>query len=729
MHLRTTTHLSKSRQRLLAVLVASTSIGLLCAALSTGAVGLFPPKLKSTAGLGTAVASTHVLVDGGHPPIVYRREYPVELAVKHAELLGRVMTSPPVLERIGRRAGVDPRDIAASVRSTANVPDSLIEPGSEERADQIRRSRLRYRLEIQAQQATPVLDVAAQAPTPQEAARLANASVGGLRDFLLDRANRQGFASTHLVQIQQLGRAKGTAVGARTSMVIGLLAFVLAFLLSGAAMLYAIWRRDGSEPVRWKRRAPEPDDHDDWPGTTRVLPWMLAGFIAILVLVPFDQIKVAAPLPIDLTFDRLVLPFAVGTWAVALIVGGRVAPRIRLTYIHGAIAAFVVCAFVSVILGARDLSNTLELDRAFKQLPLLVAYVSLFVVAASSVRRTEIRAFLNYILALAAICALGMLFEFRFHQNLFYDLSDALLPGFFSVDRFDAGAVDELGRLKVSGPTAVPLEAVAMLSMALPIAIVGLIHSQRSRSRLLYALAAGLLMAAILATDRKSALLAPMSVLLTIAYFRRRELLKLAPLGLVLLVFVHVLAPGALGSTTDQFDPSRLGVATVSDRAADYDAVRPDMWTHLIFGRGWGTYDHVIYRILDSELLHRTIEMGILGLLSFIAMPLAVVLSARKTIAARDPDWSPLALIGAAAAVSFLVVSVLFDVLSFPHPTYVFMLMAGLVTVVIYQPPQATERPAARPDKHRVRRSRRVRTSRRTRASEAPALARFAPRR
>ena len=167
MHLRTTTHLSKSRQRLLVVLVASTSIGLLCAALSTGAVGLFPPKLKSTAGLGTAVASTHVLVDGGHPPIVYRREYPVELAVKHAELLGRVMTSPPVLERIGRRAGVDPRDIAASVRSTANVPDSLIEPGSEERADQIRRSRLRYRLEIQAQQATPVLDVAAQAPTPR----------------------------------------------------------------------------------------------------------------------------------------------------------------------------------------------------------------------------------------------------------------------------------------------------------------------------------------------------------------------------------------------------------------------------------------------------------------------------------------------------------------------------------------------------------------------------------
>ena len=328
-------------------------------------------------------------------------------------------------------------------------------------------------------------------------------------------------------------------------------------------------------------------------GTTRLLPWMLAAFIAMLFLVPFDQVKVNAQLPIDLSFDRLVLPFIVGTWAVALIVGGRVAPRLRVTWIHVAIGAFVVCAFVSVILGAHELTNTLELDRAFKQLPLLVAYVSLFVVVASTVRRTEVRAFLTYTLVLAGVCALGMLFEYRFKQNPFYDLSDTLLPGFFSVDYFDAGAVDDIGRLKVSGPTAVPLEAVATLAMALPIAIVGLIHAPRWRSRLLYALAAGLLMAATLATYRKSGLLAPISVVLTVAYFRRRELLKLAPLGLVLVVFVHVLAPGAIGSTTDQFDPSRLGVATVSDRAADYDAVRPDIWTHAIFGRGWGTYDHV----------------------------------------------------------------------------------------------------------------------------------------
>ena len=49
-----------------------------------------------------------------------------------------------------------------------------------------------------------------------------------------------------------------------------------------------------------------------------------------------------------------------------------------------------------------------------------------------------------------------------------------------------------------------------------------------------------------------------------------------------------MIAPGAVGMTTSQFQPSRLGVATVSDRSADYDALRPDLWSHLLMGRGGG---------------------------------------------------------------------------------------------------------------------------------------------
>ena len=118
-----------------------------------------------------------------------------------------------------------------------------------------------------------------------------------------------------------------------------------------------------------------------------------------------------------------------------------------------------------------------------------------------------------------------------------------------------------------------------MLAMALPIALVGSMQSKEWRWRILYGLAACVLIAATFATYRKSAVLAPIAVVLTLAYFRRRELLKLAPLGLVLVVVVTVLSPGALKSTLNQFvRPDRLDVPTVSDRASDYDAIRPDLW-------------------------------------------------------------------------------------------------------------------------------------------------------
>lgn len=675
---------SDSGRRLLVVLALSAIVGVVAAAASTGVIGLLPPKLGSPSRLHVAVASTHVLVDSAPPDILQRPEYPIPLVLQHAELLGRVMTSERVIERIGRIAEVNPRQIAASAPVTTSVPIAFAEPGSEQRAHDIRQSGLPYRLEVQARQTTPILDVSTQAPSTEEAERLADAAVAGLAEYIRDLADRRGFDRSDLARLRQLGKARGGTANAGMSFAIGLLSFVAAFLLSCAAMLYALRRRDRIGQVDATPREHEVDD--DWPHTTRLLPWMLAGLMAIIWLVPFNQIELTARLPVDVKLDRLVLPFIVFTWALAFVVGGRVAPRLRMTWIHAAIAAFVACAVLSVIFNARDLNQSLELGRVVKQLPLLFAYVSVFVVAASTVRPREVRAFLNYGLVLAVICALGMLFEYRFKQNLFYDWSDKLLPGSFAVNRFDAGVVDEFGRRLVSGPTDVPLEAVAMLSMALPIALVRLMDPQRWSRRLLYGIAAGLLLAAMLATYRKSALLAPLSVTLTLAYFRRRELLKLAPLALVLVVLVHLLAPGAIGSTTRQFDPARLAVATVSDRAADYDAVRPDLWTNLLLGRGWGSYDHVSYRILDSELLHRLIEIGALGLIAFVLMGVSVIVSARATIASRDPTWAPSALIGAAAAVSFLVVSMLFDVLSFPHPTYMFFLMAALVTVVIRHP-------------------------------------------
>ena len=230
-----------------------------------------------------------------------------------------------------------------------------------------------------------------------------------------------------------------------------------------------------------------------------------------------------------------------------------------------------------------------------------------------------------------------------------------------------------------------------MLAMAMPIAFVGVMHATRWRNRLLYGLAACLLLAAAISTYRKTAFLAPISVLLTLAFFRRRELLKLAPLAVIAVIAVHALSPGALGAITDQLQGNRLaGAQTVNDRTSDYDAIRPDVWSHLALGRGFGSYEQTKYRILDSEILHRLVEVGVIGLAAYLSMMVAVVLAVNRTIRGRDPDLAPLALAAAGAAVAYLTVSTLFDALSFPHTPYIFLTFAAFAAVIIKPPVEDT---------------------------------------
>jgi hypothetical protein len=673
-----------SESRALRVIAISGVAALVAAVLSVCTVSLLPPRLEPRQ-LTIAGAATQIMIDTPRSAIVDPDAKPTDFQslTYRADLLAGVMVSRSVLEQIASRAGVSADEIAAIRRPSKNVPLALIEPGSEKRAYDILRSDDRYRLEIQARGVRPIVEIYAQAPSPGAAKRLADAAVQGLRDHLRELATSQGFELDDQLKLHQLGPARGGVINGGTAPKIALLTFLVVFgICCGALLLLARIRS------MWRERpAPTVDDVvsqlDDWPRTTRVLPWMLAGMFVVVWLVPFNAIELSASLPIDLKFDRLIMPFVILVWVLALVSGGPGAPRLRLTPIHVAVGVFAAVACLSVVFNAHDLNEALELDTSIKKLPLLVAYLSLFFVAASVVRPTEVPAFLMLTLVLAVIAALGLVWEYRFEYNVFYDWSDKLLPGIFQVAVPDSSSIDAIGRRMTIGPAELGLEAVAMLAMALPVALVGITQARRWGVRLLYGLAAAVLLAAAFSTYRKSALLAPVSVVLTLAYFRRRELLKMAPLGVVVLVVVHFLSPGALGSTTVQLESDRLGATTVSDRTADYDAVRPDLWTHLLFGRGWGSYEHTSYRILDNELLHQALELGLIGLAAFVFLGVAVVASARGMIRARHRVWSPIALACAAAAVAFVVVSTLFDSLSFPHVPYIFMTLAGLLAATL----------------------------------------------
>lgn len=704
------TAIRTSLSRRPAMIALCALVAALCAVWSVNAISLAPPGIAPRE-LDIAAATARVAVDRPKPLIgdALATEYDYETIQRRAVLVASLASTEPVLEFIARRAQLDPDDIVATSPVTSGVQTVFTEPDSERRAEQIAGADKPFRLEIRAGQTLPTIDLYTQAPRVQDAQRLADAVVPGVRDYLEKGARRAGTDPAKQVQLVQLGPARGALVSGGTKLQIAGFTFVFVFAATGLLAWFAAPRLRARRAVVTVfgegSTLPQPtaransfahqmvSSAGDWPRTTRVLPWLIALLMAIVFLMPFNDIVLDVPLPIDLYFDRLFLPLIIGVWAIAL-AGGPHAPRVRITWMHAAIGAVVAIAGLSVVLGARDIQHAQTWELAIKKLALLGSYVGLFVIVASSVRRSEVQAFMTYTLVLACLCALGVIVEYRFAYNVFYRLSDTLLPGIFSVGNVDSVGVDEIGRRDVRGPAQASLEAVAMMAMVLPIVIARLIHPTGARGeRFRHAVATAILMAAIVATFRKSAFMAPISVCLTIAYFRRRELLKLAPLGVVLILVVQALSPGALSGVVGQLDAGRLGVNTVSDRAADYDAIRPDVWTNLLVGRGYGSYEPSTYRILDMELLRQLVEVGVIGLLAYLAMGAMVVAVARRPIRSRDPEDAPVALAAAAAAVCFLVVSMLFDVMSFPHVPYIFLWMAALLAVITTQPRQAPSPP------------------------------------
>ena len=533
----------------------------------------------------------------------------------------------------------------------------------------------------------PIVYIYAAAPSAEGAQQLANAAVSGLKDLLADLARQRRFSEGDVPQIRQLGAAHGVISNRRAKPVIAAMTFLLAFSVAAAALLSLLWFA-----VRGPRTlTPSPRPAwDDWPNTDRLLPWCVAAFIAMLWLTPFDQIQLTMHTPIDMKLDRLLMPLLVLVWVLAMVTGERARPRLRITPIHVAVFVFAAVAFLSVVVNAQSLNHYGELMLTVKRLPDFFAYIVLFLIVSTSIRPTEVQAFMTLTLGLAVIVAIGIVWENKFSTNFFRVIADKLTfgPLMFTGEVRDLG-VDSLGRRSIVGPTVVGLEAVAIMTLALPIVIVRLTTTRGGR-RILYAIMAAVLVAGIFSVGRKSALIAPVSVLLTLGYFRRRELLALAPIGLVIGLIVTTASPGIVRGVLTQFTSSEAGnAATTSDRVADYDAVRPDVWTHLLLGRGFGSYGPT-YRLLDSEILSRAIETGVLGLLAFLAVSVTAVLAGRKTIARRDSPFASEALVGAAAAVVFIVASTLFDVTAFPHGTYVFFYITALASVVIgYDVPDA----------------------------------------
>ena len=558
-----------------------------------------------------------------------------------------------------------------------------------------------YRLVIDVAPNRPLVTLYGQAPTTRQAKAIADAA----RNLLLRSVDTQQATfevpEGSKVVLRPLGPTEGGVVnpGARLQFMGLVFGLVMIVGLSGFAWLD---RRRRMRGVRAQKPAldlidDERPDSDDWPHTTRAMPWLLAGFVVMLFTIPFDAITLPINLPLDSKLDRIYLvPLALLWLCSVAIVTGPARPRIRLTRVHVAALVFFAVCCVSLVLNREALINLGELQLGLKKLALLAGYMLFFAIAASTVRPREVPRYVTMMIVLAVIAAVGGILEYRLKINPFYQWTGKILPVAMPPDIFTR---DSIGRISVYGPAGQPLELATILGMMLPFALLRAIETPEKRRRMLYMLAAGLMVAGAMATVRKTSFIAPtVGVLVLIAYRPRVVVRKLLPLALILGVVVHFSSPGAFGSVLSQLNPTAFNsVLTTKDRTSDYDAVRPDVMSHVLFGRGFQTYDGHKYRILDNEYLALAIGVGFVGLLTYLFIFGVTFTAAHPTIRGPDPRRSSLALACAGAVAVMGVVTLLFDNLSFPHVPYLFFFIAALVVVLRQPSPAVGTAPATVP--------------------------------
>jgi hypothetical protein len=352
---------------------------------------------------------------------------------------------------------------------------------------------------------------------------------------------------------------------------------------------------------------------------------------------------------------------------------------------------FFALAIASLLLDSGRIVNLGDFTLAEKRFGLLASFLALSWFTLTALRFEDLRGFTSYLIGLGAMMAVGMVIERRTGYNIFYNWSAILLKPIATVGESPTvihPVFGSDGRVVVVGPTLHGLAATTMLMVVSPFALVRMFDSTTRGSRLKYASLFILMLVAAAATDRKTALIVPIAIVLYFGFYRRRQVLKILPIGLFALVgLIHFASPGSLGTI---LNPSAaLESNSTTHRTGDFENVEPDVLAHPLLGRGYGTLDTEKpneFRINDNEYIDEIWQVGVIGLVAYLFMVLAPILLARRRIRARDPRTESLALAASAGCVAYLVVNALFDAMSFPQAPYMFFFIAALTTIAAAGP-------------------------------------------
>ncbi len=436
--------------------------------------------------------------------------------------------------------------------------------------------------------------------------------------------------------------------------------------------------------------------------TTRpILTWpnALLVFVAVLWFVPIKLYSLPVSLPFELELYRLlILVLATG------LVVSSIATKRPIEAYSASKPLFVLAAaaLASQIVNSQTAGAGAGGDQVLKSLSLLLSLIVVFLLVASTLDRfRDIELIAAALVIGGAIVAVAALYEGRTEFNVFNQLGN-WLPGFDRNER----EVLELrgGRLRVQGSAQHPIALGAAFMMLMPFA---LYFTARARTRMWQvAWVIGLVFLVAGAAATVSRTTVAMGVTMGVLAFvvRRQVIVKLLPLLLVLPLFIHVAAPGAIGGLLKslQGEGGDSLVESLNSRAGEpgsgrFADISPalDLWSSSpIVGIGLDDphigvsggatvptavgSEPVVPIIFDNQYLHTIVALGLLG---FVAVVWFVWGTARQLLRSAKTTTGPpgdfLAACGIACA-GYGASMLFYDSLAFIQVTLLLFVFAAL---------------------------------------------------
>ncbi|MEZ5165910.1 MAG: O-antigen ligase family protein [Acidimicrobiales bacterium] len=401
---------------------------------------------------------------------------------------------------------------------------------------------------------------------------------------------------------------------------------------------------------------------------------MLTFWLALVFMIPQSQVVEqvgAAGRPAVLFGYGLLILWLATRW----IPGAVYRVRQPMRWFVGFYAIAFVMSYSLGVLRGLSVQEATSTDRS---LIVQLSMVSVTILALDGIpSRKRFDDLMLRLIGFAAFSAFVGLLQFFWTYDLTKYLS---LPGLGLNGQEPILTIDERnGFNRVAGTTGHAIEFGSVMAIMLPIALHYLLHDVKGRRRFWLGVATFLIaMGVPMSISRTSTIAIVLISLGLAASWSSRMLVRAGVAGTIALAVLRAAVPSLLGSIKSLFTNLEDDLS-YSARTSDYPIVFRFIRERPFFGRGPGTFGPPDYLLLDNEILSTTVNTGIIGLVSFVALYLAAILVLRRVVwTAPSDETRHLAMSLAVSLFVAMVVLYFADMIFFAVYSSLAFLMFGL---------------------------------------------------